>query len=141
LTFCSDHRKEVFTSDERVECARSEILRTCMERHFAVPAGVFMPDHLHLLLRGLDNDSSLKDCMKVVRQRSSRAFKSAFEERLWQEGYFDHIVRDADNEREVIRYIVENPVRAGLCKGAEDYRYSWWPGHEMGLADVRGAEL
>jgi REP element-mobilizing transposase RayT len=92
-------------------------------------------------VRGLDHDSAFKSCMKVVRQRSSRAFKCAFDECLWQEVYFDHVVRDADNEREVIRYIVENPVRAGLCASAGDYRYSWWPGHPMTLTDVRGAEL
>src|SRR3954465_6960318 len=94
LTFCSYDRRDVFTSDARVECARSEILRTCTERGFAVPAGVFMPDHLHLLVRGLEEASEFRPCMKVARQRSARAFQCAFEMRLWQEGYFDHVVRD-----------------------------------------------
>ena len=127
VTFCTHDRRDAFTSPERVECARFEILRTCSERRFAVPAGAFMSDHVHLLVRGLDEESDFKSCMKLVRQRSSCAFRSTFEERLWQDGFFDHVVRDADDERRVIRYILENPVRAELSGRAAEYSYSWAP--------------
>jgi len=86
-----------------------------------------MPDHVHLLVRGLDAESDFKSCMKLIRQRSSCAFRRMFEERLWQDGYFDHVVRDADDERRVLRYIVENPVRAKLAKRATGYSHSWAP--------------
>jgi putative transposase len=125
VTFSTRDRCEAFSSEARVECVRSEILRTCSERRFALPAGVFMPDHLHLLVRGLDEGSAFKSCMKLVRQRSSCAFRRAFEERPWQDGFFERVIRDADDERGVIRYIVENPVRAGLSSCAEEYPYSW----------------
>ena len=128
VTFCTKDRRKAFETDERVDCVRVEILRTCSEQRFAVPAGVFMPDHVHLLVRGLDERSEFKRCMKMARQRSAHAFRRVFGEQLWQEGFFDQIVRDADDERQRIGYIVSNPKRAGLCASTCEYPHAWWPG-------------
>ena len=141
MTFCTRDRHEFFNSDERVECVREQILRTCKERRFAIPAAVFMPDHLHLLVQGLDTNSYFISCMTLARRRSALAFHRSFGECLWQDGWVDHIVRDADDERRVIGYIRDNPVKAGLSTRPEDYKYSWWPGRPFVLTDVRSAEL
>ena len=93
-----------------------------------------MPDHLHLIVRGLDEQNQFKSFMKVMRQRSTLAFKRVFGEELWQDGYFDRILRDADDEREKIGYIAGNAIRAGLCAQPEEYRYAWWPGHSIDLS-------
>jgi putative transposase len=127
VTFCTRDRKETFDSDEHVECVREQILRTCSERRFAIPAAVFMPDHVHLLVRGLDKDSHFISCMTLARRRSALTYRRTFEADLWQDGYFERVVRDADDERGAIRYIVNNPVRRGLCRAPEDYRYAWSP--------------
>jgi len=42
---------------------------------------------------------------------------------LWQEGYYEHVLRAEENVRSIARYIVENPVRAGLVAHAIDYPY------------------
>ena len=44
-------------------------------------------------------------------------------ERLWQEGYFDRVLRDDADARAYARYIVTNPMRAGLVAGAAEYKY------------------
>jgi len=77
--------------------------------------------------------------MKLVRQRSSCAFRRIYEERLWQDGFFDHVVRDADDERRVIRYIVENPVRAELSNRVAKYSYSWAPTPTFAARNVSSA--
>jgi REP element-mobilizing transposase RayT len=104
---------------------RSQILRTCSERGFDVLANVVMPDHVHLLLQGLHDSANFKTCMTVARQRSAHAFRQGFHERLWQEGYHDRVLRNPDEAGGVVRYIVENPVRAGLCTYPEDYPYTY----------------
>ena len=123
VTFCAFERRQAFTSPDRVGCVRSEILRTCIERGFAVIAQVFMPDHLHMLLEGRTDESHFPSCMTLARQRSAHAFRAAFHERLWQEGYFDVVIRDADHARLVITYIVNNPVRDGLCTSPNEFPY------------------
>ena len=44
--------------------------------------------------------------------------------RLWQDGYYDRILRDDEQTIVVARYILENPVRAGLVEGFDEYPYS-----------------
>jgi hypothetical protein len=41
--------------------------------------------------------------------------------RLWQDGYFDRVLRDEDATLTVVSYIVLNPVKAGLCRATSDY--------------------
>jgi hypothetical protein len=48
-------------------------------------------------------------------------FKRSRSRRLWQEGYFDHVLRAEEATIAVVRYIVLNPVRAGLCTDAKTY--------------------
>lgn len=42
---------------------------------------------------------------------------------LWQPGYYERILRDDDSTNAVIRYIWENPIRAGLTKQLGEYPY------------------
>jgi hypothetical protein len=42
---------------------------------------------------------------------------------LWQEGYYERIVRNDESTLVVIRYVLENPVRAGLVARYQDYRF------------------
>jgi hypothetical protein len=42
---------------------------------------------------------------------------------LWQPSFFDRTLRSDESICEVIRYIVQNPIRAGLVERAEDYPY------------------
>jgi putative transposase len=134
VTFCTRGRHDAFISGERVECVRLQILRTCTELRFAVSAAVYMPNHLHMLVTGLDRQSDFKKCMTLSRARSALAYREAFKDRLWQDGYFERVLRDADDAREVLRYIANNPVDAGLCSNPEAYPYLWAP-------DVRSAAL
>ena len=43
---------------------------------------------------------------------------------LWQEGYWDHTLRDDESLLAIAAYIVLNPVRAGLVASPEDYPFS-----------------
>lgn len=46
--------------------------------------------------------------------------------RVWQDESFDHILRGNESLKEKVRYILENPVRAGLVKSPPDYPWLWW---------------
>jgi hypothetical protein len=41
--------------------------------------------------------------------------------RLWQRGYFEHVLRDDEDSFGVARYILDNPVRTGLARNPQDY--------------------
>ena len=79
---------------------------------------VLMPDHLHWLFQ-LGDGESLSKVMLRVKGRSGRLCGSA----VWQKGYHDHAVRKEESIRDVARYIVANPLRAGLVSSLRDYPY------------------
>jgi REP-associated tyrosine transposase len=123
LTFCTQGRRPVFTEPNVVAEALTHIQRTATEEAFAVLAYCFMPDHVHLLVGGLDEKSDLRRFVKVAKERSGRTYRKRRGERLWQEGYFERVLRNPADARECAEYIVSNPVRAGLVVRAEDYEY------------------
>jgi REP element-mobilizing transposase RayT len=83
----------------------------------------FMPDHLHLLIEGKSDSANLKDFAKLAKQRSGWHYAQAHGKRLWQEGYYEHVLRGQEYPPQVICYIVENPVRAGLVTAPGEYPF------------------
>lgn len=84
-----------------------------------------MPDHVHLLLEGSAAQSDFRRFMRVVRQRTTVAYHRLRSGALWQDGYYERVLRRADQTEVVIDYILANPIRAGLVANAVDYPYSW----------------
>ena len=82
-----------------------------------------MPDHAHLLVEGREAQSDLRRFVKMAKQRSGGVYSRRFHRRLWQEGYFERVLRDPDDACLIARYIVMNPVRAGLVASPCDYPY------------------
>jgi REP element-mobilizing transposase RayT len=83
-----------------------------------------MPDHVHLLIEGLDDESDLRRFAKLAKQRSGSRHKRKTGERLWQDGYFERALWDDDDGRDLARYIVNNPVRKRLVTSPRDYRHT-----------------
>jgi len=78
-----------------------------------------MPDHIH----GLISFPSDHGPSCVIGQ-----WKEFTAKRLglkWQRDFFDHRLRTAESFREKSDYILNNPVRRGLVRCAEDWPYVW----------------
>lgn len=86
---------------------------------------VLMPDHLHLLV-GLGHSESLPSLVGRVKAVTSRGANLVLERRghrVWMPGYHDHALRRDEDLLSVARYIVLNPVRAGLVRKVRDYPF------------------
>ena len=114
LTFCTYERVEAFRDSEVAVRTVEQFRRTAAIEQFAIRAYCLMPDHMHLLVEGLSASSDLKRFAKMAKQRSGGVHRRRCGQRLWQEGYFDRVLRDGDDPAAVARYISENPLRAGL---------------------------
>lgn len=84
-------------------------------------AWVVMPDHFHWLC--VLRQGPLARLMQRVKSRSAIAVNRVTHEdsALWQPGYHDHALREDEDIKDVARYIVSNPVRAGLVARVGDY--------------------
>ena len=83
-----------------------------------------MPDHLHALVIGLAKWSDARRFVRVAKQQTAYHFKQAHGAQLWQRSFFDRTLRADEDTRDVIRYIVSNPVLAGLV--ASPCAYEFW---------------
>ena len=90
--------------------------------HAETLAFVIMPDHWHWLLR-LSAERSLSSSMSTVKSYTTRMINdvSKREGRLWQPGFYDRAMRKEDDIVGVARYIIANPVRAGIARSVRDY--------------------
>ena len=79
-------------------------------------AFVVMPDHLHWLLQ-LRGQRELGQVIGTVKSLSARRIGS----RIWQPGFYDRALRSEDDLHGIARYIVANPVRAGLVARVGEY--------------------
>lgn len=82
-----------------------------------------MPDHSHFLIEGLTDSCDFKRFCKLAKQRSGGIHVRKHGGRLWQEGYHERVLRDGDDSRAVARYLLSNPVRAGLVATPIEYPY------------------
>ncbi|MFO1430843.1 MAG: transposase [Candidatus Competibacteraceae bacterium] len=84
-------------------------------------AWVIMPDHLHWLIQ-LRN-MPLQQLMQGVKSRSAIAINRRLgtDGQVWQKGYYDHALRKEEDIKALARYIVANPLRAGLVTKIGDY--------------------
>jgi len=84
---------------------------------------IVMPDHVHLLL-GLKT-VSLQKIMKRLKSRSAIQLNQEIGRsgRFWSPGYYDHALRKEEDMLNIARYIVANPLRAGLVNRISDYPY------------------
>ena len=84
---------------------------------------VVMPDHIHLLLQL--RETCLSQVVKKLKAASSHRLNSDIGRtgRFWAPGFHDHALRKEEDIKEVARYIVANPIRAGLVKRAADYPF------------------
>lgn len=85
-------------------------------------AWVIMPDHLHWLIQ-LKQHRSLSWVVKSLKARSAVAINRyrCHGGSLWQRAYYDRAARKEDDIRRIARYIVANPLRAGLVRDIGDY--------------------
>lgn len=123
LTFCTHRRSTLFTAHDAVDTVMSQIVRAATDEQFAVVAYCFMPDHLHLLVEGEAEQADGRAFIARAKQYSGFHYRKAFGTRLWQTHGFERTLRSDDDMLSVARYIVENPLRAGLVQRVSEYPF------------------
>lgn len=128
LTIATHERYTWFERHEELTRVLQEtIIVTAAERESLLFAWCIMPEHLHALVQ----DDDAMDFVRLIKGRSVPAARRYDRPRkLWQRSFFDHALRDEESIEHAARYILDNPVRAGLVEHATDYRWSGslvWP--------------
>ncbi len=83
-----------------------------------------MSDHVHLLLEGQSHSSDLRRVVKDAKQRTGYWFRHQFHEQLWAASFYDHVLRNEEATIPAVRYILANPLRAGLSRVLVEYPFA-----------------
>jgi putative transposase len=130
FTACVRGKECAFADTETVEALKAILAKYARAKACSVPVYCFMPDHLHVMLRGLEDRSDCWAAMCAFKLQSGVWLAKNRPSVKLQKDLYDHVVRSSEESREQARYIAANPCRAGLVE-----RWHLWP--HTGSVDER----
>ncbi len=83
-----------------------------------------MPNHVHLLISPTAPLSQITKSVKGYSALSANKILGRTGEPFWRQESFDHWVRDSFEGRKIVRYIENNPRKAGLAESLEAWPWS-----------------
>jgi putative transposase len=122
LTSVTAGRMPWFAETENAEAVCHVIQSPATWHDASLLCWVLMPDHWHGLLQLGRADLSL--VMNRFKSLSTKRLVSMHGRPAWMRGFHDRALRRDENLLGAARYIVANPIRAGLVCRVRDY--PWW---------------
>ena len=93
-------------------------------QYYQLHAYVVMANHIHLLLTPLVEIAKITHALKRFTAREANRILGLSGQPFWQEESYDHLVRHAEEFERILRYIENNPVKAGLASEPAGYPWS-----------------
>ena len=117
-------RQQTFFSDDDYLCYRTLLAEHTAAADVAVWAWVAMPNHVHLILEPSDSDGLRRALAPLHRRYAGHVHARLRRTGHFWQGRFGCVAMDEDHAAAAIRYVLLNPVRAGLVARAIDWRWS-----------------
>jgi len=114
VTVTTRKRLNAFSDFDFGRLAIGALIDCAAREQFALPAYCLMPDHAHFVATGRTAQSDLKRLVNRWKQSTGFDWKKRGGGALWQPGYWDRLARFDEPVDDMIRYVIENPVRAKL---------------------------
>jgi putative transposase len=129
-----NNKEKIFLDKEDHEKYLSLLEHYSKEKEAVILAYCLMPNHVHLLIRPLEEET-LSKMMQGITLCYTQYFnrKNSRTGRLWECRYHSTVIEEDRYLWAVSRYIESNPVRAGLVKKPEYYLYSSAKTHILGV--------
>lgn len=116
ITSATISREPIFQELQAARCLINILRDAERQQHAHTFAFVVMPDHFHWLMQ-LGGTQSLSLIVRTVKARTSHRLGQP----IWQQGFYDHALRKDEDIQTAARYIIANPLRAGLVQHIGDY--------------------
>ena len=132
-----DERVERYLSSGCGECllrlpiaadALASVLEYGNGSAYALHAWTIMPNHLHVVVGGFDNERPMTEILQVWKRTSSHRINQICGRNgtVWHDDAYTRIIRDEAEYRRQLSYVWNNPESAGLDKGFRRERYVKW---------------
>jgi len=127
------HRTPRLATADEVRRLCAALRRVKQDLPFETIAMVILPDHLHAVWRLPENDSNYSLRWSRVKSLFSRgctredvpsSLARRREKGVWQRRFWEHVIRDEEDLRQILDYVYYNPVKHGLVTRPIDWPYS-----------------
>jgi REP element-mobilizing transposase RayT len=124
VTFVTDQRRALFLNADMARLVASVVPEQATWKHSRLLAWVLMPDHWHGLIE-LGESDTLPGVVCRLNANTSRRVRLEFQGTgpVWASAFHDRALRRDEHLLSAARYLVLNPVRAGLVTRVGDYSY------------------
>ena len=122
VTTATRERTRWFSDFENGRVLVRYLAREDKHRHVRSLAFVVMPDHLHWLFQSITN-RPISTAVNNVKSLAARELNRRYSRfgPIWQKGFYDRAIRHDEDVVAIARYIIGNPVRAGIVRRVGDY--------------------
>ncbi len=100
-------------------------------REYDLLAFCVMSNHVHLVCTPLQKEDgsyyALYRIMQSLKRHTARQSNLVLQRQgaFWQDESYDHVARDAGELQRIIRYVINNPVKAGLVSNWQDWPWTY----------------
>lgn len=124
VTTATTDRQRLFDSFPVASSCVRTFAKSIQSERAELPAWVLMPDHVHWLIQ-MSESCSLAGCVRRLKSASARQIRHEHPTvySVRQSGYYDHALRSDESVEAVARFIVANPLRAGLVTSVREYPF------------------
>lgn len=122
ISACTFDRAPLFDDPDAADRVSAQLISEAVASDIEVTVYCVMRDHIHAMLTGFTERSHVPTMVKRWKQRSGFTYKRRTGNLLWQGHYWDRVLRDEDETLGQVRYVLANPIKAGV-KDLRTYRW------------------
>ena len=115
---------QCFLGDERIASLVEKTLCFYEGKHYKLIRWCIMPNHVHVLIEvveGITLSTIVQEWKSYTAHQANKILKR--KGKFWMHEYFDRYIRDERHFNNIVNYIDNNPVKAGLVRNPEDWRW------------------
>lgn len=113
FTACLKDRTAFFSTMDRFKTFEGILLAEVRRFECAAEVYLFMPNHVHTLLRGESESADVLKAMREFKRKTGYWLARNQMSVHWQKDFYDHVLRGNEEIETHIRYLLNNPVRKG----------------------------
>ena len=122
VTIACHERRRVFDCLDAGRCFARAV--GCVDEDVETWCWVAMPDHVHWLMAPKES-LELSRCVQKLKALTTQSLRRGglVTGQVWQRGFHDRALRREDDLKGMARYVIANPVRAGLVGSVRDWPF------------------
>ena len=123
----SGEMDEKYLSNPIVAEACKKTLHFSDGKDYQLICYTIMPNHIHLIFELLPENRGISKIMQSIKRISAMESNKILKRKgsFWQDESYDHLVRDDVELYFLIKYVLMNPVAAGLTKEWDKWKHTY----------------